>query len=180
MKTRVIKYVLLLCLLSLFIGEIEAQFAIPKYVFGNGGIEMSASTNRIIGTIGQTCIGLNTGSANREYVGFWYASHYLATGVDREHSVPAGIDLEQNHPNPFTSTTTISYVLPRRSDVEIVVFNIFGQQVRTLLQTENDAGKYTLSWNGVDDVGRKVMSGLYVYQLRAGSVVIARKAIILQ
>ncbi|MFO7891765.1 MAG: FlgD immunoglobulin-like domain containing protein [bacterium] len=77
--------------------------------------------------------------------------------------------LLNNFPNPFNPVTVIRYQLPWSAYSELKIYNIMGQKVRTLVKTEQSAGKKSVVWDGTDDRGRKVDSGLYTYTLRAGS-----------
>lgn len=79
--------------------------------------------------------------------------------------LPAEFTLQQNYPNPFNPTTTIEYSLPTRSNIKLEIFNILGQKVRTLLQTNKSAGNYTVEWDSKDDFNNPVASGIYLYKL---------------
>ncbi|MCP4710991.1 MAG: S8 family serine peptidase [Planctomycetes bacterium] len=78
--------------------------------------------------------------------------------------------LEQNYPNPFNPLTTIGYQLPAAGHVSLKVYNTSGQLVRTLLDQEQDAGKQSVVWDGRNDNGRSVSSGLYFYRLDSNGV----------
>ena len=75
--------------------------------------------------------------------------------------------LRQNAPNPFSTRTRIEYRLPYDARVEVAVYDIEGHQVRALARDDQPAGPHELSWNGIDDAGRTVASGIYFYRLRA-------------
>ncbi len=83
-------------------------------------------------------------------------------------SIPDAFNLKQNYPNPFNPTTTITYGLPEASQVRLQVFNMIGERVKTLVQTHQPAGNYTVEWNGTTDSGRLLPSGIYFYRLDAG------------
>ena len=83
-------------------------------------------------------------------------------------SLPQSITLAQNYPNPFNGSTVIRFALPTVSEVELAIFNLTGQQVATLASGERRAGTYTLRWDGRDDDGRALASGVYLYRLRTG------------
>ncbi|MDH5268820.1 MAG: M6 family metalloprotease domain-containing protein [Candidatus Krumholzibacteria bacterium] len=83
-------------------------------------------------------------------------------------TVPArDMVLEQNHPNPFNPSTSIRFFLPARGTVALNVYDIRGALVRRLAQGTFDAGAHTMAWDGTDDAGRPVASGVYVYRLTA-------------
>ena len=84
-------------------------------------------------------------------------------------------------PNPFNPTTTLHLQVPMRSSVWLTIYNIAGQVVRTLLDDyELDAGYHTIDWDGRDQQGQPVTSGVYLYQLRAGTQAIVHKLLLLQ
>lgn len=88
--------------------------------------------------------------------------------------------LEQNYPNPFNPTTTISYHLAETVDVELNIYNLSGQRIRTLLSGRKEAGSHSLAWDGKNDVGDEVASGLYLYKLRAGEFFQSHKMILIR
>lgn len=83
--------------------------------------------------------------------------------------------LEQNQPNPFTGTTLISYSLPVKSHVKLRIYNINGELVRTLQDIKQSAGSYSIEWNGLNNHGNKVTSGVYFCRLQTDSYVQTRK-----
>ncbi|NOY61330.1 MAG: T9SS type A sorting domain-containing protein [Calditrichaeota bacterium] len=104
------------------------------------------------------------------------------TGVaGREHSAkPRTIRLAQNFPNPFNPSTTIQFELPKASQVEITIFNTRGQKVRSLMSSFLSPGEHQVEWNGRDDAGNKVSSGVYFYTLKSGQVYKMMKMILAQ
>jgi hypothetical protein len=93
---------------------------------------------------------------------------------------PISFELTQNRPNPFNPSTTIEYSLPERSQVTIEVFNVLGQRVRTLVNETKPAGIYRIEWDGVDDAGKSVSTGVYLYRLQAGDVVHTKKMLLIK
>jgi hypothetical protein len=89
--------------------------------------------------------------------------------------LPLRPDLEQNFPNPFNPSTSIPFALPSAAQVRLSVFNVLGQQVRTLLDREVEAGYHRLAWDGRDDAGRQAGAGVYFYLLESGSFLQTRK-----
>jgi len=73
--------------------------------------------------------------------------------------------LNNNYPNPFNSKTRLSFTLPYTSDVEISIYNIKGQKIKTLINTHLEKGKHNAFWNGKDNSGKQVSSGIYLYKL---------------
>ncbi len=90
-------------------------------------------------------------------------------GLDEEGELPIKYALNQNYPNPFNPTTTISYRLPEQSTVNLTVFDIRGQEVITLLNTDKPLGNYEVLWNGMDQLGNQVSTGVYFCRLEASS-----------
>ena len=84
-------------------------------------------------------------------------------------SLPESFTLDQNYPNPFNAETMIRYALPTAVDVELSIFNLAGQQVATLVEGAREAGTYTVRWDGRDDDGRELASGVYLYRLQTGN-----------
>ena len=71
------------------------------------------------------------------------------------------------YPNPFNPSTTIKYQLPAAGEVKLVIYNLLGQEVRTLVQESMDAGFHSVVWDGMDEAGKQVASGIYIYRLSA-------------
>jgi len=74
-------------------------------------------------------------------------------------------ELKQNYPNPFNPTTTIEYNLPTSSGVKISIYNVLGKEIRTLVDDNKSAGNHRVIWDGTDNSGRSVSSGIYFYQM---------------
>ncbi|HNZ45261.1 MAG TPA: FlgD immunoglobulin-like domain containing protein, partial [Candidatus Syntrophosphaera thermopropionivorans] len=70
-----------------------------------------------------------------------------------------------NYPNPFNPETTISFSVPTSGYTTLKIYNLKGEVVRTLVNDVREAGKYNVVWNGTDDRGRTVSSGIYLYRL---------------
>jgi hypothetical protein len=92
-----------------------------------------------------------------------------------DHSLPAAFTLGQNYPNPFNPSTTIQFSVPRSSHVTLTVFNLFGQEITTLVRKELGIGTYTLQWDA-----SAYSSGTYVCRLQAGSYVETKKLVLLK
>jgi len=90
-------------------------------------------------------------------------------------AVPATYDLAQNFPNPFNPETGIKYQVPVRTNVSLRVYNALGQEVRTLVNNVQEAGVYSAVWDGKDNNGRQLTTGIYLVRLEAGDFVMTRK-----
>ncbi|MFZ0390314.1 MAG: FlgD immunoglobulin-like domain containing protein, partial [Calditrichia bacterium] len=97
--------------------------------------------------------------------------HFPVGIEDRQPELPQDYQLLQNFPNPFNSETAIGFQLSAVSEVEISVYNLLGQKVRTLANRKFTAGEHTVKWDGRDDAGREAASGVYVYQLQTADAV---------
>lgn len=94
---------------------------------------------------------------------------------------PDEFSLTQNYPNPFNPTTQINYALPRSSQVTLTIFNVLGRKVRELVRKRRQpAGIHTVEWDGKDDSGTAVASGVYLYRIKAGDFVKSRKMILVR
>jgi len=87
------------------------------------------------------------------------------SGTSRRVSAPPVVFAKQNRPNPFNPSTEISYDLPRRTHVRLIVYNILGQEVIRLVDGVQTVGRYRVAWDGIDGKGRNVSSGLYLYRI---------------
>jgi len=93
---------------------------------------------------------------------------------------PEKYALSQNYPNPFNSTTLIQYQLPDPGRVTIKIYNILGQEVKTLVDQVKEAGYHSALWNGMDKFGNTVSSGIYYYRLVSGSFIQTKKMVYLK
>ncbi len=89
--------------------------------------------------------------------------------------IPEAFALLQNYPNPFNPSTTISFALPEAGVVQLTIYNLHGQEVRTLASGNYASGKYAITWDGKDESGQIVPSGVYLYKLRVNGFVQTRK-----
>jgi len=102
-------------------------------------------------------------------------SDYIRSGIQTVPGAPKVFSLEQNYPNPFNPTTTISYSVPKASNVRLTVYDMMGREVAVLADGRKEAGVYNVTFNG-----KTFASGLYVYRLEAGSLVLKQKMVMLK
>lgn len=95
-------------------------------------------------------------------------------------AVPTEYAMKQNTPNPFNPSTKISYALPEASQVRLVVFNVLGQQVTELVNGTQEAGEYEIIWDGKDQYGASVASGVYFYKISANRYSDTKKMMLLK
>ena len=103
-----------------------------------------------------------------------------ATGISGIGSIPEDYALSQNYPNPFNPETEIRFQLPQASHVVLKIFNTLGQEIRTLTHREYEVGFHRVRWDAKDSKGNLVSSGIYLYQLQAGSFSQIRKMTLLR
>ncbi len=94
---------------------------------------------------------------------------------ERVNALPTTYGLSKNYPNPFNPETTIAYQIPEPNRVQVLIYNTLGQKIRTLVDEKKEAGRFTIKWNGCDDQGLFVGSGVYFIRMRAGSVIKTEK-----
>jgi hypothetical protein len=132
-------------------------------------------------TAGYHVIEVTVSDGNDSTVAMWELDVVLDV-EEREdpQALPDTYALDQNYPNPFNPATTITFSLPVRSHVQLVVFNVMGQQVRSLVDGDLPAGEHQFVWNGDSDRGKAVASGVYLYRIRADSFQQSRKMLLLK
>ncbi|MDZ7335683.1 MAG: PKD domain-containing protein [candidate division KSB1 bacterium] len=104
----------------------------------------------------------------------------VSTAADVSHqdsALPAEFALYPNYPNPFNPETTIGYDVPKLSHIRITIYNRLGQRVRTLVDQTKPAGRYKVIWDGTDDFGNRLTSGVYFYRLETDGFQATRKMI---
>jgi hypothetical protein len=143
---------------------------------GDGSIDILdviGIVNVILGT-GQCAPGACRSQVTPEVMEFLESlDHYLAAEdfdrfmalVKTETGVPVEYSLGQNYPNPFNPSTIIKYSIAKSVHTTLKIYNILGQEVRTLVNEIREPGFYTITWNSRDDSGTKVASGVYFYRL---------------
>ncbi|MFQ5637234.1 MAG: S8 family serine peptidase [bacterium] len=113
-----------------------------------------------------------------------FAAVSVVTSVETESAaLPTEYRLGQNFPNPFNPTTRLRYTLSalhKNAKVKLEIFNALGQKVRRLVHEIQAAGNHSVEWDGTDDAGRTVATGIYFYRLQAGSFVEMKKMILLR
>jgi hypothetical protein len=118
---------------------------------------------------------------------FFNTIDFTETAVEQnqdEERVPEGILLSQNYPNPFNPVTTIQYTVDgkqsRGAPVTLKIYNVLGQLVQTLVDEEKSAGTHRATWNGRDDRGEQLSSGVYLYRLEIGELSVTRRMLLVK
>lgn len=151
----------------------RAQFDLSWFtVDGGGGMQSTGGTFTLAGTIGQPDAGVSAGGTFVLHGGFWYGGS-IATGVADGPPDPTGqaaprvFRMYDSAPNPFNPRTQIAFDLPRPGPVRLAIYNLRGALVRTLLNGVVPAGHHATTWDGTDDAGAAVASGVYVVKIDA-------------
>jgi hypothetical protein len=111
------------------------------------------------GAVNDTCVTLNISNAG---------------------TIPTQFTLHQNYPNPFNPVTTLRYDLPVNGFVNIMVYDMLGRKVKTLINQTQDTGYRSVIWNATNDYGRPVSAGIYLYQIQVGKYISTKKMVLLK
>jgi len=105
-----------------------------------------------------------------------------STGIDVGHNenLPDRFGLSQNYPNPFNLATVIRYQIPKNGHVDIKIYNMMGQQIRILVDEKQKADSYKVNWDGKDNAGQRLASGVYLYRIQVGKFTQTKKVILLK
>ncbi|HEY9189204.1 MAG TPA: T9SS type A sorting domain-containing protein [Ignavibacteria bacterium] len=105
-----------------------------------------------------------------------YFVYYVSTGVEElEETLPNSYNLSQNYPNPFNPSTKVEYNIPVHSFVNITIYDILGRKIKTLVNEFQNAGRYIVNWDGCDDYGKRVASGIYFCKMNSKNYSSIRK-----
>ncbi len=122
------------------------------------------------------CVGTGENGAN---MGAFGIGCEAILSIDKD-AIPLQYTLHQNYPNPFNPITTLRYDLPENGTVNIIIYDMLGRQVRTLINQTQDAGYRSVIWDATNDYGKPVSAGVYLYQIQAGEFVQTRKMVLLK
>ena len=127
---------------------------------------------------------------------YFYRVYYVAGGSNSEYSevlsvtlewldvdgdqLPTVYTLNQNYPNPFNPVTTISYDIPEDALVNVTIYNMGGEVVKTLINQTQTSGYKSIQWNATNTVGQAVSAGLYLYRIHAGDFIMSKKMVLLK
>jgi hypothetical protein len=110
----------------------------------------------------------------------WTGLNWTSVEEIESGEIPESFSLFQNYPNPFNPRTRIEFSIPEESYVTIEIFNIKGEMVKTLVQQRLSAGNRVITWDGEDDSGNRVSSGIYFYRLICGGFVSTKKMMLIK
>ena len=94
--------------------------------------------------------------------------------------MPTEFALHQNYPNPFNPITTLRYELPENGLVNIIIYDMLGREVKTLINHTQDTGYRSVIWDATNDYGKPVSAGIYLYQIQAGEYISTKKMVLLK
>jgi len=105
----------------------------------------------------------------------------VSTAVEQQKSAqPADYALSQNYPNPFNPNTAISYSVPTSTHVTLKIYNVMGKEIKTLVNETRSAGIHSVTWDGTNNAGQKVTSGIYFYSLKADNFTDTKQMILMK
>ncbi len=119
----------------------------------------------------------NTGSDYEDVSGD-FTIQEVSTSVQMQEEHPQISALYSNYPNPFNPITLIGYKLSNTGNVQLTIYNLLGEQIKTLVNERQSAGIYQVQWDGRDNKGEPVSNGVYLYRLKAGSFIQMRKMVL--
>jgi hypothetical protein len=156
----------------------STSYELTQAVFGSAGRQSSGASYSMNGTLGQPHpVGPVSGTSYSIFAGFWNWIIPVATDAS---DMPLAFRLSQNYPNPFNPVTTIEYSISGKVFVDLMIFDVSGRRVRTLVSEKQLPGGYSVVWDGRNDGGRPVASGVYFYRLDADKNSSVKKMVILR
>ncbi len=182
----------------------KTQDLISSTLLSEGGEVLTDGNQRFFVTVNRPVIGVMKELSDNKEVGYWYVSvsgfannnmdpeTKQLSKVDEENMeeieselLPTEFGLSQNYPNPFNPSTTINFQIPELDRVQDIsttlkIYDIRGRLIRTLLDEKRSPGYYSEFWDGMNDNGDKVSTGIYFYGLKTESYVSSRKMIIIK
>lgn len=159
----------------------RSSYLLQTSVMGSAGAPGASTSFATNGTLGQpTPIGVGSSAGKMLHAGFWGKFWWPTSVADPLPPELLSNMVLQNFPNPFNPSTTIAYTVAEESPVEITVFNVGGEKVTTLTNETKSAGRYNVFWDGRDESGREVSSGVYFYRLSIGDYRSTKKMLMLK
>ena len=158
-----------------------------RWIWGHTGGDLGVNTNMFFSqSEGSGAIFL----ANRYASGFQnniidalfdYAAPVISISENVDNlSLPNVVNIHQNYPNPFNPITTLRYDLPERAEVTLTIYDILGRKVRTLVHSIEEPGIKSVEWDGTNDLGEQMSTGVYLYRIQAGDFTQTRKMVLLR
>jgi hypothetical protein len=166
--------------LSMYIRNTQRQLVTSSSVNDNSGTPVNSNGMLLIGGV--------SGGSNIQFDGMIdelrisniVRDFTVDVKDEKEEYLPAQFSLEQNYPNPFNPSTVISFTLPNESNVSIKIYDLLGNEVRSLLNENKNSGKYNIMWDGRDKNGNQISSGVYFYKIQAGKYSETKKMVFMK
>lgn len=131
-------------------------------------------------TVVVTHVGLPPSPTDSRQTDYRLLVSTITSVSDKSLNVPKTFVLRQNYPNPFNPTTLIRYEIPQPVQVTLAIYNLLGERVRTLVDAQEPTGMKQVTWDGRNERGRRVSSGVYVYRLEAGEFRMAKRLVLMK
>ena len=178
MRTKFVSAILFLIysILQFSLSLYPQTNSVNWYSFNPGFNISNSENNETISSIGASFNGIMSNENSKIISGFLAYNSLIVTEVKNEQkNIPTVFKLNQNYPNPFNPSTTITWELPSNNYISLIVYDILGREVATLVDEEKTAGTYHIKFDS-----KNLASGIYFYRLQAGSYVAVKKMILLR
>lgn len=161
-------------LISFISSVLFSQTAILKQsAFGSVAVKATSENTTIKGTVGQTFVGSLSSDTLVIESGFWGSIRSVALSVDE--LIPQEFSVSNAYPNPFNPTVSIDFNLPKKSDINIKIFDLLGRNIFTHNQKSQEPGKYKFQWHGLSNNGELISSGIYYVAIQYQSNIYKQK-----
>ena len=173
--------IFLVSLLFIATGAVSAdadEIILGRSVFGQGGNSVRCGPYMLNYSVGQSITGSAVNGQYQWSAGYWGFIDAVTSAPDHEPLAP--VRLYQNYPNPFNPATIISYSIGQEGRLLLQIFDVRGGLVRTLVNENQKPGRYNAVWDGCNDTGRNVSSGIYFCRISTGSVVQTKKLVLMR
>lgn len=151
-----------------------------KMIASDAAADFALISNFVIPSNGQYVIIASDDIGDETGAYFLVLLRSVTDVTENDNAVPADFSVAQNHPNPFNPQTTIGFSLPRSATVTIDIYNLLGERIRKLVSRTMPPGEHAVVWDGRDDDGGEISSGVYFYRLRADDFSATRKMLLVR
>ena len=132
------------------------------------------------GFYGYTTVSISNLELNENNAAGSLVSMTINSTMNIDKQLPSIYTLHQNYPNPFNSTTKINYDLPKDVLVKVVIFDVMGRNVKTLMNESQSSGYHSILWNATNDMGEDISAGMYIYTILAGEYKSSKKMVLIK
>ncbi len=161
-------------------GRLRRPIVVP-----HGTACLSCASSDVFRTTVNERAGFSVRLVKRSETGYGQSNIFIldtrnTTGVQNKAKIPEDFILHQNYPNPFNPVTTIQFDLPKPGRAAIKIYNVLGQDVKTLFDDLKTAGYHSIKWDGTNEFGNRVASGMYIYRVASEFGIKSRKMVIIK